>query len=120
MNVHQKLMIGFAFIAERLLSENRASDNPKHPAQIMVDAMNCLMANEFEGDTVDETFEAFKLADEKKKEEMFELSLHFVGMSLAHIEAFTEKFVDEKENEPEQNPTEELKDLLDNAGLSMN
>jgi len=120
MDVHQRLMIGFAVIAERLLSDNRASDNPKHPAQIMVDAMNCLMANEFEGTNVDETLEAFKLADAKKKEEMFELSLHFVGMSLAHIEAFIEKFVDEEESEPEQNPIEELKELLDKTGLSMN
>tara|TARA_R100000152_G_C6722637_1_gene148396 strand:- start:317 stop:679 length:363 start_codon:yes stop_codon:yes gene_type:complete len=120
MNVHQKLMIGFTVIAERLLSDNRASDNPKHPAQIMVDAMNCLLANEFEGNTIDETFEAFKLADAKEKEEMFEVALHFVGMSLAHIEAFVERFADEEEDEPEQNPIEELKGLLDKTGLSMN
>ena len=120
MDVHQRLMIGFAVIAERMLKDNRDSEEPEHPAKIMVNAMNCLMANELEGETVDETFEAFKSADVEKKTEMFELTLHFVGMSLAHLDAFIEKFVDKEEGEPKQNPTVELKDLLDNAGLSMN
>ena len=120
MDVHQRLMIGFAVIAERMLSDNRASDNPEHPAKIMVDAMNCLLANEFEGEAVDETFKAFKSADIEKKTEMFEIALHFVGMSLAHLDAFIEKFVDEEKDEPEQNPIEELKELLDKTGLSMN
>ena len=120
MNVHERLMVGFAVIAEGMLKDNRDSEDPKHPAQIMVDAMNCLMANEFEGNTVDETFKAFKLADAKEKEEMFELALHFVGMSLAHIESFIERFFEEEEDETKENPIVELKSILDNAGLSLN
>ena len=120
MDVNQRLMIGFAVIAERMLKDNRDSEEPEHPAKIMVNAMNCLLANEFEGETVDDTFQTFKSADEEKKTEMFEMALHFVGMSIAHLDAFIEKFVDEEDKETKENPIAELKDMLDNAGLSLN
>ena len=118
MNVHERLMITFAVIAEQLMIKNRDSKEPKHPVKVMMDTMNCLLANEFEGETVDETFEAFKLADEQKKEEMFELALHFVGMSIAHIEAFAEKYFDEEDTKTDA--VGDLKQILDNTGLSLN
>ena len=120
MDVHQKLMIGFAVIAERMLKDNRDSEEPEHPTKIMVNAMNCLLANEFEGETVDETFQAFKSADENKKTEMFEMALHFIGMSLSHLDAFIERFVDEEDEETNENPIVELKSMLDDSGLSLN
>tara|TARA_Y100000593_G_scaffold80636_1_gene150562 strand:+ start:482 stop:841 length:360 start_codon:yes stop_codon:yes gene_type:complete len=119
MNVHERLMITFAVIAEQMMIKNRESKEPEHPVKVMMNTMNCLLANEFEGESVDETFEAYKLADEKKKEEMFELALHFVGMSIAHIESFVEKYFDEEDTKT-IDAAGDLKQLLDNTGLSLN
>jgi hypothetical protein len=119
MGVHERLMISFAVIAEQLMVKNRESKEPEHPVKVMMNTMNCLLANEFEGESVDETFKAFKFADEQKKEEMFELALHFVGMSIANIEAFVEKYFDEKDTEI-SDAVSDLKQLLDNTGLSLN
>ena len=119
MNVHERLMITFAVIAEQMMIKNRESKEPEHPVKVMMNTMNCLLANEFEGESVDETFEAYKLADEQKKEEMFELALHFVGMSIAHIESFVEKYFDEEDTEI-ADAVGDLKQLLDKTGLSLN
>ena len=119
MNVHERLMITFAVIAEQMMIKNRESKEPEHPVKVMMNTMNCLLANEFEGESVDETFEAYKLADEQKKEEMFELALHFVGMSIAHIESFVEKYFDEEDTKT-IDAAGDLKQLLDKTGLSLN
>jgi len=118
MNVHERLMITFAIIAEDMMKKNRDSKEPEHPVKVMMKVMNCLLANEFEGESVDETFKAFKIADEQKKEEMFELALHFVGMSIAHIEAFVEKYFDKEDTKTDA--VGDLKQILDNIGLSLN
>tara|TARA_Y100000361_G_C11150714_1_gene340844 strand:- start:5 stop:343 length:339 start_codon:yes stop_codon:yes gene_type:complete len=112
-------MLGFAVIAEQMMKDNRASDKPEHNARVMMNAMNCLLANELEGTTVDETLEVFKSVDEDKKEEMFQLALHFVGMSLAHVESFIEEYFDEEDIKT-ADAVEDLKQLLDNTGLSLN
>ena len=41
-------------------------------------------------------------------------------MSLAHLDAFIERFVDEEDGEIKQEVAGDLKNLLDNAGLSLN
>ena len=119
MDVHKRLMLGFAVIAEQMMKDNRASDKPEHNARVMMNAMNCLLANELEGTTVDETLEVFKSVDEDKKEEMFQLALHFVGMSLAHVESFIEEYFDEEDIKT-ADAVGDLKQLLDNNGLSLN
>ena len=119
MDVHERLMVGFAVIAEQMMKDNKASDKPEHNARVMMNAMNCLLVNELEGNTVDETLKVFKSADEKKKEEMFQLALHFVGMSLAHVESFIEEHFD-KEDTKTVDAVGDLKQLLDNTGLSLN
>ena len=68
MNVHERLMVGFAIIAGEMLKEN---EKDEHPAKVMSEAMTCLVANELEGDNIDETLKIFKSADKETRDEMF-------------------------------------------------
>tara|TARA_R100000234_G_C4958209_1_gene160562 strand:+ start:536 stop:889 length:354 start_codon:yes stop_codon:yes gene_type:complete len=114
--IHHELMMKFGLISTEMMGDKDNKD--KHPARILFAAVCCLMANEIEGDQLDETIEIFNQeTDQDKRDKMFETVLHILCISMANLDSFIERF--EEENS-KQDVVGELKDLLDNAGLNLN
>ena len=115
--IHHELMMKFGLISTEMMGDKDNKD--KHPARILFAAVCCLMANEIEGDQLDETIEIFnKETDQDKKNEMFETVMHILCISMANLDSCIERFCEE--NDTKQNVAGELRNLLNNAGLSLN
>jgi len=114
--IHHELMMKFGFISTQMMEDKDNKDD--HPARLLFAALCCLMANEVEGDQLDETIEIFnKETDQNKKDKMFETVLHILCMSMANLDSFIKRF---EEEDSKQDVVGELKKLLDDTGLSLN
>ena len=117
MSIHHELMMKFGFISTQMMEDKDNKDD--HPARILFGALCCLMANEVEGDQLDETIELFNQeTDQDKRDKMFETVLHILCISMANLDSFIERFCEEGDSK--QDVAGELKDIIDNAGLSLN
>ena len=98
--------------------ENRKEAVPR----LLLNTLLAMITKELKGEDPIKSVESFENASNEEKQELFETSLALIGVACTQIDALVSTFVEDDKaiKEPQMEKGINIKDMLDQEGLSLN
>ena len=115
------LTIMFQELALHIMKQEKNRNKEAVP-RLLFKTLLIMMTKELKGQNPKDCLKSFEMSSDKDKQELFEAALALLGIATTQIDALVSSFVEDDKavKEPQMENGINIKDMLDQEGLSLN